>query len=232
MQFQVDEKPVSVIKCVQKKERKTNMELSAAALWLNTVFAGFDQSVTAAIHSLYDMGGVFFTPFLEFISLLGKGGIFLIVLSVVLICFKKTRRIGTAMLLSVAIGALFTNLWLKVVIARPRPYSDENGFYHQLWLIMGQHMESDKSFPSGHTTAAFSTMTALFLAGNKRYSWTAFIFAFLMGVSRIYLVVHYPSDVLGGIVVGVCAAIIGTFIAFKLPRVYYEAEFFKRKAGA
>ena len=75
-------------------------------------------------------------------------------------------------------------------------------------------------------------MTALFLAGNKRYSWTAFIFAFLMGVSRIYLVVHYPSDVLGGIVVGACAAIIGTFIAFKLPKVYYEAEFFKKKAGA
>jgi len=65
------------------------MELSAAALWLNTVFAGFDQSVTAAIHGLYDFGGAFFTPFLEFISLLGKGGIFLIALSLALICFKK-----------------------------------------------------------------------------------------------------------------------------------------------
>jgi len=208
------------------------MEITAVALWLNTVFAGFDQAVTAAIHNLYTFGGAFFTPFLEFVSILGDGGIFLIAVSALLICFKKTRRIGTAMLLSVAIGALFTNLWLKVVVARPRPYSDPNGFYYPLWVTMGQHIESDMSFPSGHTTAAFSTMTALFLAGNKKYSWMAFIFAFLMGISRIYLAVHYPSDVLGGIAVGAVAAVIGTLIAFKLPRVYYELEFFKKKAGA
>lgn len=205
------------------------MELTAAALWLNMFFAGIDESIAVAIHSLYDWGGAFFTPFFELISVLGDGGIFLIAISVVLMLFKPTRRYGTAMLLALAIGALFTNLYLKVVIARPRPYVDENSVFYQIWLVMGQHMESDKSFPSGHTTAAFSAMTALFLIGDKRWSWTAFIFAVLMGISRIYLMVHYPSDVFGGIAVGLIAGAIGSVIAISLPKAYYRFEI-KKKA--
>lgn len=199
------------------------MEITAAALWLNTAFAAFDQSITLLVHQLYGLAGGFFTPFFSFISLLGKDGIFLVLLSLALLLYRPTRRYGTAMLLGVAIGALFTNVFLKVVIARPRPYADESSIFHQLWLLMGQHMESDKSFPSGHTTAAFSTMTALFLTGNRKYSWTAFIFAILMGISRIYLVVHYPSDVLGGVIVGVFAGCLGALLAGKLPEGWYAS---------
>ena len=209
------------------------MQLTAAALWLNTVFAGFDQSVTAAVHQLYQAAGGFLTPFMEFISFLGKDGIILVILSLLLMFFKKTRRFGTAMLFGVAIGALFTNCFLKIVVARPRPYADENSFFYQLWLVMGQHVESDKSFPSGHTTAAFATMVPVFLVGNKKVSWTALIFAFLMGLSRIYLVVHFPSDVLGGLIVGTIAGILGTLLSRKLPQRYFEAELMrKRKRGA
>ena len=118
-----------------------------------------------------------------------------------------------------------------MVIARPRPYADESSIFYQLWLLVGQNVESDKSFPSGHTTAAFSTMTALFLMGNKKYSWTAFIFAFLMGLARIYLVVHFPSDVLGGIIVGVIAGCLGALIASKLPEAWYASWRKKKKAG-
>lgn len=199
------------------------MEITAAALWINNTFAAFDQSITLLVHQLYTLGGGFFTPFFEFVSLLGKGGIFLVLLSLALMVYRPTRRYGTAMLLAVAIGALFTNVWLKVVIARPRPYADESSIFYQLWLLVGQNVESDKSFPSGHTTAAFSTMTALFLMGNKKYSWTAFIFAFLMGIARIYLVVHFPSDVLGGIVVGLVAGCLGALIANKLPESWYAS---------
>lgn len=209
------------------------MQLTAAALWLNTVFAGFDQSVTAAVHQLYQAAGGFLTPFMELISFLGKDGIILVILSLLLMFFKKTRRFGTAMLFGVAIGALFTNCFLKIVVARPRPYADENSFFYQLWLVMGQHVESDKSFPSGHTTAAFATMVPVFLVGNKKVSWTALIFAFLMGLSRIYLVVHFPSDVLGGLIVGTIAGILGTLLSRKLPQRYFEAELMrKRKRGA
>ncbi len=209
------------------------MEATAAAMWLNTAFAGFDQAVTAGVHQLYDAAGWFFSPFLELISLMGKGGIFLILLSLCLIVSKRTRRFGTAMLLGVTIGALFTNLFIKVVIARPRPYADENGFFYPLWQMMGAHTESDKSFPSGHTTAAFATMVPVFLLGKKRISWTALIFAFLMGLSRIYLVVHYPSDVLGGLIVGTIAGILGTLIAQNvIPKRFYYMDFIKpRKTG-
>ncbi len=201
------------------------MGVSAAALWINSFFASFDESITLAIHNLLYPMRMFFTPFFDFISLLGKGGIFLIFLSLVMVFFKRTRRIGTAMLIAVTVGALFTNCCLKILIARPRPYSDESSIYYRLWLLVGQHTESDKSFPSGHTTAAFATMTALFLTGNRRYSWAAFIFALLMAVARIYLVVHYPSDVLAGILVGAAAGLIGTLITAKIPLRWFQLEF-------
>lgn len=210
------------------------MQASAAALWIDEVFATFDQSVTMAIHNLFYPASGFFTPFFNFISLLGKGGIALILLSFALIYFKKTRRMGTAMLIAVAVGALFTNCFLKIVIARPRPYSDENSLFYQLWLMVGQNTESDKSFPSGHTCAAFATMTGMFLAGDRRKSWTAYIFAFLMGIARIYLVVHYPSDVLGGIFVGTVAGVIGAVIMVRLPSKWYsmDIDFRRRKSPA
>ena len=198
------------------------MELTSAALWLNTTFAGFDAAVTTAVHKLYELAPGFFTPFMELISLFGKGGIFLIILSLVLTFFKKTRRFGTAMCLGLAIGALFVNLYLKVVIARPRPYVDQSSVFYQFWTLVGQHVESDKSFPSGHTNAAWAAMVPVFLLGDKRKSWLALVFALLMGVSRIYLVVHYPSDVLGGMITGSIAGILGVLIAVNLPKGWYR----------
>ncbi len=205
------------------------MPLTATALWLNTAFSGFDQAVTSSIHHLYELAGSVMTPFMELISLMGKGGIFLILLSLCLILFHKTRRFGTAMLLGLAIGALAVNLILKVVIARPRPYADIQGFFYPLWVLMGQHMESDMSFPSGHTNAAFAAMVPLFLLGDKRKSWLALVFAVLMGISRIYLVVHYPTDVIGGLITGTIAGMIGTLIAINLPSPWYRWDLKKRK---
>ena len=210
------------------------MELTAAAAWLNAGFAAFDQNVTAAVHRLYDAAGGIMTPFLNLVSLLGKGGIFLILLSLALLLVRKTRRFGTAMLLGLALGALFVNLYLKVVIARPRPYADEAGFYYPLWVLLGRHVESDFSFPSGHTNAAFAAMVPVFLLGRKRWSWLALLFGLLMGVSRIYLVVHFPTDVIGGLITGTLAGIIGTLVALNLPRAWYRWDIFaprKEKAA-
>ena len=125
------------------------MQLTALALWLNTAFAGFDEAVATAIHQLYVAAGWFFTPFLSFISLLGKGGIFLILLSIALMLFRKTRRYGTTMLLALAIGALVTNVCFKPLVARPRPYTHDGSIFQQYWEMLGKHTESDKSFPLG-----------------------------------------------------------------------------------
>ena len=208
------------------------MELTAIAQWLNTACAGLDESVAIAVHKLYEAAPGFFTPFLTFVTLLGKGGIFLILLSFALMFFKRTRRFGTAMLLGVSIGAIFTNLFLKVVIARPRPYADAGSLYHQLWLTVGQNVESDHSFPSGHTTAAFDTMTPAFILGKRRVKIAAVAFALLMGLARIYLVVHFPSDVLGGMIVGIVAGCLGVLIAQKLPRGWYAWQEPRLSRGA
>ncbi len=205
------------------------MTVTAAALWLNTVFADFDAVVTLFIHRLYEIGGGFFTPFFEFISLLGKGGIFLIVLGLVLLLSKRTRRCGTAILLGIAIGALITNCCLKILIARPRPYSDENSLFYRLWLLVGQNVESDKSFPSGHTTAAMAASTAVFFSCSKRYSWLAFLFAVVMGIARIYLVVHFPSDVVGGFIVGFIGGSLGAVIMNALPDKWYSLDIIKER---
>ncbi len=205
------------------------MTVTAAALWLNSFFAQFDAAITLFIHRLYEIGGGFFTPFFEFISLLGKGGIFLIVLGLMLLLSKRTRRCGTALLLGIAVGALITNCCLKILIARARPYADENSLYYNLWLLVGQNVESDKSFPSGHTTAAMAASTAVFFSCRKRYSWTAFLFAILMGIARIYLVVHFPSDVLGGFIVGFIGGSLGALIMNKLPDKWYSLNIIKEK---
>jgi undecaprenyl-diphosphatase len=126
--------------------------------------------------------------------------------------FQKTRRFGTAMLLGIIVGALFTNVWLKVAIARPRPYSDETSILHQIWVTMGQHMESDKSFPSGHTTAAAAAATGLWLTRGKKYLAVSIPYVALMAASRNYFIVHYPTDVIAGAIVGTLGGIIAYFI--------------------
>ena len=208
------------------------MTETVSALWINSTFAGFDAAITTAIHHLYEIGGGFFTPFFEFISLLGKGGAFLILLSLLLTFYRPTRRFGTAMCLGLALGALVTNCCLKVLIARARPYADESSIYYQFWQLVGMHTESDKSFPSGHTTAAFGACVPVFLIGRKRISWTALLFGLAMAVARSYLCVHYPSDVLAGFLVGTLAGCCAVIIASHLPAKWYEMDFIKQKKGA
>lgn len=192
--------------------------MSAVAAWLNNIFSGFDHSIFEFFHNLQagPLGG-FFSVFFKGITLLGEDGLFLIFLSLFLILFKKTRKAGAAMLFALAIGAIFTNLTIKPLIARPRPYVWYAGEdVWEWWKAAGSTLESEFSFPSGHTTSAMAAMTGLFFVGNKKYSWTAFIFAVLMGMSRVFLCVHFPSDILGGFIVGFVAGLVSSIIVKKI----------------
>ena len=149
------------------------------------------------------------------------------VLGLVLSFFKRTRKFGMAVLFAVLVGTLLTNVIFKPMFDRPRPYVyyAENPLFMSWYEFAGAHVESDKSFPSGHTTAAFEIGVALFLVFNKKYSWVFPVFSVLVGLSRIYLMVHYVTDVLGGVVIGTFAGIMGYVIMTALMKNAKIAEF-------
>ena len=181
------------------------------ANWLNTAFAGLDGGIFNFVHNLATNCGKFLTPIMMFITMLGDGGWAFIVLGIVLLFFKKTRRAGVAVLISIVFGYLFTNLTLKKLIARPRPYvADAN--YNEFWQFVNGELESENSFPSGHTTTAAAAMMALFLIYNKKWSWVFLLFAALMGFTRIYIVVHYFTDVVAGYISGSLAGILAVIV--------------------
>ncbi len=186
------------------------MEVTAVASWLNSTFADFDLAIFDFFHRLHDSAaGGFLDVFFNAITTLGHDGIALIIISLILMLFKKTRKAGSAMLAGIIVGAVFTNLTIKPLVSRPRPYTYHDSPVYQWWLNAGAQVESDRSFPSGHTTSAMAMVTGLFCVTNKKVSWLAFLFAILMGMSRIYLCVHYPTDVIGGLIIGAIGGVIG-----------------------
>ena len=138
-----------------------------------------------------------------FVSHLGNSGLFWILLCLVLLAFKRTRKMGLCGLLALLIGALITNVALKNIIARIRPYEQFSD------IILLLERQKDFSFPSGHTAASFASVTALYLAGEKKLWKPALALAILIAFSRMYLYVHYPTDILGGVIFGSLSAWIG-----------------------
>ncbi|MEG2119545.1 MAG: phosphatase PAP2 family protein, partial [Pseudoflavonifractor sp.] len=118
------------------------------------------------------------------------------------LCFRRTRKAGILALAALALGGLCTNVVLKHLVGRERPWLSVAGLTHLI-------IENDPlSFPSGHTCAAFAAACIWAKALPKRWMGVAAILAaVMMGFSRLYLGVHFPSDVLAGMLVGIlCAA--------------------------
>lgn len=197
------------------------MELTAFAAWLNTALAGYDRFFLSILHTLGVRLGVVLTPLMRLITLLGEKGLLLILLALGLMLFSKTRKIGVCIFGAIAIGALFTNFILKDLVARPRPF-EGSALYRSWWQAIGAPAEDDFSFPSGHMTAAVAGLTALCLTDGKKWLVPSVIWVFLMGVSRNYLMAHYPTDVLCGTLVGLCAAFIAWFITLAIFRFCEE----------
>ncbi|MBQ3596931.1 MAG: phosphatase PAP2 family protein [Clostridia bacterium] len=177
------------------------------AQWLNTAFSGLDGGVFSAMNAIQCK---FLNVFCKFYSYIGEKGLGFILAALILCCFAKTRRIGATALFAIAVGALFTNVILKGAIARPRPYTttDFNGF----WAQAGANLESEFSFPSGHTTASTAFCVALLLSCNKKIGIPMLLVALVMGFCRIYLIVHYFTDVIAGFIVGSLGAVIAKFL--------------------
>ena len=155
----------------------------------------------------------FLDAVMPLITLLGDAGIFWILCSVAMILIPKTRKTGLSMGISLLIGLLVCNVTLKPLVGRIRPYDYQLQHFQKeiILLVEGLH---DYSFPSGHTIASFEAATAL-LIGNKKLGIPAMILAVLIAFSRLYLYVHYPTDVLASIVLGIGIAFLGTFLVKK-----------------
>lgn len=168
------------------------------------------------LHQIQDaateVGGVIWTLITSF----GESGIFWIVLSLSLMVFKKTRKAGFSMGLALLLGVILGNGVMKNLFARPRPYTLDPTLSHR--LAWGE-MTADYSFPSGHTLASFEAATALFLH-HKKWGVAALVLAFFVSFSRLFLLVHYPSDLIAGALFGVLFALLAVRIVEVLWKRY------------
>jgi len=139
---------------------------------------------------------------------LGDGGAVWIVAALLMLIFRKTRRAGIVCAVALLSMLVINNLCIKNIVARIRPYEVIEG----LVLIVGKAW--DWSFPSGHTCASFAFATAVFFAAPKKIWIPAVVLAVLIAFSRLYVGIHWPTDVLGGMLIGVACGT-GAYLAVK-----------------
>ena len=149
------------------------------------------------------------TPIVKAITYLGNAGIVWILLTLVLLCLPKTRKVGRATALALIFDLLSVNLLIKKLVARTRPYEVIEG----LTNLIGE--QSDFSFPSGHTAASFAFAAAFCMLAPKKYRLPVCILAVLISLSRLYVGVHYPTDILGGAVIGILCGLLAAWIVKK-----------------
>ncbi len=141
---------------------------------------------------------------MPFFTRLGNGGMIWILLTLVLLLFRKTRRIGCAVGVSLLLEVLCCNLVLKPLVARIRPCD----LAPSVQLLIPR--PADFSFPSGHTASSFASASALYFSRSKLWRPAA-VLSVIIAFSRLYLYVHYPSDVLAGALLGTMLGALGSF---------------------
>jgi undecaprenyl-diphosphatase len=183
-----------------------------ADFFLNEFIVNIDVAIYQFVDSI--MSPVLNTIF-TFITHLGDTpGIIWFIIGICLLIPKKTRKLGILLFAGLAFSSIINNLVLKELIGRPRPYNLDP----EVWLNAGYTYEwpglikqsSSPSFPSGHTSTSIGAAFALLLGCRKKYlavGIPAFILSLLVGFSRIYVHVHYPTDVIAGAVVGLISGL-------------------------
>ena len=186
---------------------------------------GFDLAVFEWVQGIQNH---LLTAIMTTITTLGDEGIIFIVLGLVLLFTKKYRKAGVSILVALVVMLLLNNIVLKELIARPRPFNldpETYAWWHEVYKYpnFNIHQPSSYSFPSGHTSSAFAAAIAL-LCHDRKLGIPTTIFAAIMGFSRIYVEVHYCTDVIGGAIVGIIYALLGVLIA-KILYPYIDKAF-------
>ena len=169
----------------------------------------FDYSILNYINEHFH--NAFFDGFFSIITHLADAGWFWIALAALLLCFKKTRKTGCVMGAALLMGVIFGNGILKPLIHRVRPYDNAAWSPAVTRATLLISPPSDYSFPSGHTLASFEGAFGIFLC-NKKWGAPALVLAVLIAFSRLYFYIHYPTDVIGGMILGIGFAVAAFFI--------------------
>lgn len=160
---------------------------------------------------------------MTFITRLGNGGIIWIVSAIALLFLKKYRKFGIMMIIGLLLSLIINDNILKSIIARPRPFNLEawKGLFTYPNLIK---RPGSYSFPSGHASSSFAAAVVLLFTRKKWLSIPALVLAFLIAFSRVYVHVHYATDVLAGIVAGTLYALLAVVIVNKLEPWFREKQ--------
>lgn len=139
------------------------------------------------------------------ITALGNMGIFWLLLIIVFLSSKEYKKLAKIMIVSLIINTVLVNIIIKPIVGRVRPFELVDGI--KLLVLK----PTDPSFPSGHSAISFCMMTVIVLfSKSKSLNIMAIVLAFLIAFSRLYLYVHYPTDVIVGALLGVLTAVLGS----------------------
>lgn len=146
--------------------------------------------------------------FFKLITFLTDKGLIWVIIGLVLLAYKPTRKLALIYILALAFNFMIVNIFLKPMVQRIRPFD-----IMTVELIIKS--PRDFSFPSGHSSAAFSASTVIFLI-NKKWGCFFLLASVIIAFSRLYLFVHYPSDVFIGVLLGVLSAILANICYKKI----------------
>lgn len=186
---------------------------------LNALAVSFDLPILEWIQA--NLQSSFLDFIMPIITVFGDAGIFWMAWAAVLLLIPKYRKTGIGMFLALMMGLVVCNLTLKPLVGRMRPYDYQINILGKTWeqiLIGGKLLVEtphDFSFPSGHTIASFEAAVVILL-GSKKMGIPAMILAVLIAFSRMYLYVHYPTDVIFSILLGTAFALFGNYLAGRI----------------
>lgn len=185
-----------------------------------------DIEILKWVHEVFH-GQTWLNYIMKYITYLGEFGAGAIVCAIVLLIFKKTRWSGVAVAIALVFDVLIVNVVLKLSVNRARPWQDFPGLgFQEFHNSVSVREPTDSSFPSGHTAALFAAAVALVLY-YKVKGLPALGVAVLVAISRIYLCMHYPTDVLGGILIGSACGVAGYFL-MKLVKKFILQKYAKK----
>lgn len=180
---------------------------------MGTVLLGMQAVEFDILFALQNLYCGWLNTVMRIFTELGNNGIVWILIGLGCICFRKSRRCGILMLLTMAICFVFGNGLIKNLVARPRPFQLID---REIVLLISP--PGEYSFPSGHTLHGFAAAVTIFLH-NKKAGAAAIVVAVLIAFSRLYFFVHFPTDVLAGMILGTLAALLVYIVAKRVKPV-------------